>query len=186
MPGFSQQLLDEAPKALWAALIPLLQFAWRWSSNHSRESRKEKLIARIKELSEQKVSFGPFLETPSGSLLLNTMDAEIDDSIHELVQIRAARHQRLTAGRSRFATWFLLFTPCGLGAWAVHMLFFANLGIVLLGILGVASDWKTDSDHTSGILGMVIFTIPMFIFRAIAIRLDTRSQVLRQAGILPR
>lgn len=79
------------------------------------------------------------------------------------------------------ARWFLLFTPSGIGAWIVHMLFFINLGVVALGVLGIAAEWKTDNDRAAGILGLIIFLLPAFLFRSIALRI-AKSHAQRQSA----
>lgn len=171
MSDLSKELLDQAPKALFAALIPCAQFFWKWYKDHSRESRRHTLLARIKQLTSQKECFELLRDTPNGSQLLTAVDAEIEESIQELLELRTVRHAKPNSGNSRLARWFLLFPPSGIAAWIVHMLFFLNLAIVALGFIGLMSERKTDPDLSSGLLGLAIFLIPAFIFRYIAVKL---------------
>jgi hypothetical protein len=179
MSDLSKELLDQAPKALLAALIPCAQFLWKWYNDQNREARKHKLLARIKQLTSQKESFEPLRDTPSGSQLLTAVDAEIEESIQELIELRTVRHPKPNSGKSRLARWFLLFPPSGVAAWIVHMLFFLNLATVALGLIGLMSN-PHDPEVGSGILGLFIFLIPAFIFRYIAVRL-AKSQTPHQS-----
>lgn len=184
MSGFFQQFLDEAPKALLAAAIPAIQFLWKWISNHNRRIRKDKLLARIKQLSNEKDVFEKLQQLPKYDLILAAIDTELNDSVDQLVELRHERHDKLHTARGWLARLFLLYTPSGAGAWAVHMLFFANLGIVALGVLGLSSDWSTNPDRYSAIFGLGIFLLPAFVFQMIANRMakahEQRLNAIRQ------
>lgn len=183
MSGFLQQFLDEAPKALLAAAIPAIQFLWKWISNHNRRIQKDKLLARIKLLANEKETFEKLQQLPKYDLILAAIDMELNQSIDQLVELRHQRRDKLHAGRGLWARWLLLYTPSGTGAWIVHTLFFANLGVVALGVLGLATGWETNPERYSAMFGLAIFMLPAIVFQMIANKI-AKSHEQRQNATL--
>jgi hypothetical protein len=177
--GFSQQLLDQAPKAVFAALIPASQMLWKWLKNRDSQARKKALRARIADLAIQRESLARIQTLPHGDRLVSEMEAELETSIAELAQLSAnAKPPQKTSDRPVLARWFLLFAPASIIAWIVHSLFFLNLSFVGLGFIGLVLDW--DNDAAYGILGLAIFAIPAVILRAIAIKLSNSRSLRRE------
>ena len=177
--GLSQQLLDQAPKALFAALIPASQMLWKWLKNRDTQARKNVLRARIADLAIQRESLARIQTLPHGDHLVSEMEAELETSIAELAKLgAAAKSVKKTSDRPVLARWFLLFAPTGIVAWIVHTLFFLNISFVGLGLLGVCLDW--DDEAAYGLLGLVIFSIPALILRTIAIKLANSRYFRRE------
>jgi hypothetical protein len=173
--GLSQQLLDEAPKAFLAALIPAFQMLWKWLKNRDAQAKRSALRTRIAELANQKESLAKVQQLPQGNQLVRDVEAELELSISELANLGAVKPFRKPADRPLLARWFLLFVPTGILPWIVHTLFFLNLAVVIFGLFGVLTDW--DQDGMYGLLGLAIFTIPAIVFRAIAIKIANSRPV---------
>lgn len=173
--GFAQQLHDEAPKALFAALIPAIQMLWKWFKNRDSQAKRDALRKKIADLASQKESLAKVGQLPHGEQLLSDLEAELETSIAELTALRAPKAARKPADRSWPERWFLLFVPSGATAWIVHTLFFINLAVVGMGIIGLCVDWGDDGMY--GVLGLAIFLIPAFILRAIAIKIADAHSV---------
>ncbi len=173
MSGMAQQVLDEAPKALIAALIPAFQLLWKWFKNRDLQARKDALRTRIVQLADQKGSLAKVHELPHGNELVDDLDKELTDSMERLATLRVAvaAPPKNPSDRPFVARLFLLFAPSGFLAWTLHTLFFVNVAILGFGLIGVLADWGEDPDSPYGLLGLAIFAIPAFVFRAIAIKI---------------
>jgi len=91
--------------------------------------------------------------------------------MENLAQLGVAKLPKTPSDRPLLDRLFLLFAPSGLLAWTLHTLFFSNLAVLALGLIGVLSDSRQDPDSAYGLLGLAIFAIPALVFRAIAIKI---------------
>jgi hypothetical protein len=180
----SSRLVEELPKALLAALIPLVQILWQQYHKRGPAWRKAALRKTAIEMSEQLAVFPKFGDSASAELARRDLERELTDTLTTLANLstsypKATPH---TGRRSWYVRWFLLYAPHGVAAWLVHGLFFINIVVVLLGIIGLSSSLQ-DPEIGYGVFGMAIFSLPAVGLQRYAQRLDERHRAATQVPV---
>lgn len=173
--------VDLLSKFVWPALAAIIPAAItavvKWSQDQSRSRRRVALADRLIVLGKAVREFPKTDEAADLSSPRSVLLAEIDALAQELaaVQLRIETRQSTTAatlaGTSRFRAAFLLYRPHGLGAWALHLMFYASVVILLFALLGMAMN---PSELREGLIGFAVLGIPPLIVRYYASRLHQR------------
>jgi hypothetical protein len=171
--------MDEAPKALLAALIPAAQLIWKWLQNRDTPSRRANIRRKIAELGEQRASLAQLENLSSRDRLLSEVDEEIEAAAEELLTLGLPKPAKTPSDRPLLVRWFLLYAPSGVAAWILHTLFFINLGVVALGIVGAVTSWQPGSEVSAAVIGFAILCLPAVLFRSIAVRIE-KARAARQ------
>jgi hypothetical protein len=126
--SFWSAITGQAPKALIGALVPLVQFLWKYYTERRFENRKTALRSRIVELSKQMEALVQIQNLLNFTQIRDDMQSDLEASMAELALIpaKAARHNK----RIR---WFFLYTPKSFRGWIFHSLFFVTLGYLVVG-----------------------------------------------------
>ncbi|MEX2261778.1 MAG: toll/interleukin-1 receptor domain-containing protein [Bryobacteraceae bacterium] len=66
----------------------------------------------------------------------------------------------------------LLYWPLGTTARILHVLFYTLMGILGLGLIGVAMEWKTDPESGDALIGLAVCAVFIALIRSVARRLD--------------
>jgi hypothetical protein len=161
-------ILRDHPDVLLGLLIPPAHYVWNRYNIHNR---KRSLRQRIAELIAQRESLAKVASLPHGDNILQDLENDLKATMAELVPVcvSADVHRKLSLRRD-MARWFLVYKPSGGLAWILHGLFFLNIAIVLLGILGSVTPWNADSP--AGLLGCALFLIPAYFLHWMARRVE--------------
>jgi hypothetical protein len=161
-------IVRDHPEALFALLLPCGHWVWNRYNVHDR---KRSLRQRIAELIAQRESLAKVASLAHGDIILQDLENDLKAAMAELVPVRVSAddHRKLSLRRD-MARWFLVYKPSGGFAWILHVLFFLNIAIVLLGILGSVTPWSADSPKA--LLGLALFLIPAYFLRWMARRVD--------------
>lgn len=163
--GFIGKFLGEHPEVLLSLLIPPAHFVWNRYNIHNR---KGSLRQRIAELIAQRESLAKVAGLTHGDSILQDLENDLKAAMAELAPISAsAEPRRKLSLRPALARWFLLYKPSGVVAWTLHSLFFLNIAIVLLGVLGSVRPWDGDA-----MLGLAMFLIPAYFLQWMAHRFE--------------
>ena len=152
------------------------------SSSDAEITSGEKVITSKKLVQQNETAIRNFaVALPALTISLVLKIAPLFRRTGELSPAASAR-RAVSESRGIWARWFLLYTPSGLAAWVVHVLFFLNFSTIFLAAIGVASMiWQTDPDAGWGILGLAILSLPALVFGAFARSLDRASRETREA-----
>jgi len=105
------------------------------------------------------------------------LETALASGIEQPAHLSTAKSTALVQ-RPFWASWFLLYVPSGVGAWCVHILFYLIVCLIVFGAIGVAAEWDTDPDRSAALLGFGIFALAGLGLRAIARKLDRKTQRL--------
>src|SRR5215831_1640746 len=115
----SSKLVEELPKALLAALIPLVQILWQQYHKRGPAWRKAALRKTAIEMSQQLAVFPKLQDSASAEMARRDLERELTDTLTTLANLstsdpKATPH---TGRRSWFVRSFLLYAPHGVKAW---------------------------------------------------------------------
>ena len=77
------------------------------------------------------------------------------------------------------ARWFLLYKPSGVVPWMLHLLFYAYMAFIVIGLIGIFSPWDKDSPGALG--AAAVFLIPAYFLVVLTHYLE-RRRLLRAAS----
>ena len=165
-------------------MIPLVQILWQQYHKRGPAWRKASLRKTAIEMSEQLAVFPKLGDSASAELARRDLERELTDTLTTLADLSTSHPTTTphTGRRSWYVRWFLLYAPHGVAAWVVHGLFFINVVVVFLGIVGLSSDVR-DPEIGYGVLGMAFFSLPAVGLRAYAQRLDERHRAATQVPV---
>lgn len=159
----------EWPKALLSLVIPSAQAVWKSTQSRRVDYRRKTLRAKISELAE--FMEHPLHDFPAAAAVQEATRKEYHDALAQLASLSS--HEHKVAQREipigAFRRWFLLYTPRTPAAWLPQILYYLTLGFTILGAIGIFSS-PGGSDFWSGVLGLAIFALFVWMFRAWAAR----------------
>jgi hypothetical protein len=159
----------------------------RTIDRRDKSAGKRQLIAETGHL----IEFGTMLQKSSDlhgdsdvfDKARATLQKALDQKLAEFVVAFAPTQitTTTTAVRSRFDRLFLLYRPVRSWGWILHILYYAMIGVVLLGSLGLWAD-RSAGDVTDGIIGLSLFLLVAVVANLGANRLDKRLGMADQTN----
>lgn len=184
-----QGMLDELPKALLGALVPLAQYLWhRWSARNAlaQVTTLHRDLGGLRELQDA----ADRLDDPDKAIQFRKYTQEQrDEIVSKLLALSVQKRggAPLDAGpaaRFNWQRWFLLYAPAGVWAWTLHVLFFISASFVAIGVVVMIGSLN-DPELGDMALGFGVFAVLALLFRAWAVVVDHQKSA-RATGIASR
>ena len=170
-----QGMLDELPKALLGALVPLAQYLWRVWSARSAAVQLSALHRDLGNLRELQEAADRLDDSVKAAQFRQYVQEQREQIVSKLLagsaQRRAAGALASPAARVNWQRWFLLYAPTGLWAWTLHVLFFISASFVAIGVVVMMGSLK-DPELGSMALGFGVFALLALLFRTWAVVVD--------------
>lgn len=168
------------PEILLALLLPAVHYWWKRVKNkYDTSNRKQSLRQQIKELLKQRESLAKVAEIEHGQRVLDDIESDLKAVITALIPAQTGAEVHPAAHRNMLVRWFLLYKPSGGFSWVLHALFFLNIAIIVLGLIGTFFPWDKDSPAALG--GIILFLIPAYFLAALSHHVE-RRRLLRAAS----
>jgi hypothetical protein len=129
------------------------------------------LRAQIADLSKQRASFDELPATPERETAVRDLESELEVAVRELAAVTTSTLRR-PGYHSPATRWLLLYAPTSPAGWVIHVLFFLNLSVVIVGGASVVSGWSDAADPATDLVAMSLFLIPALGIRWVAVRFD--------------
>lgn len=147
----------------------------KWAQDNSKSKRRSELCERLGTLSK---TYGD--QNPGVDEVLDSAHRTLANEIHAVcLELGSLQAESKRSSRRTLYGWLsdllLLYRPRGFLAWAVHIVFYAGMILLLFALLGSAvSPWTSDSKYA--LVGVFIFGLLLFALQRLASRLHGGTQ----------